>query len=102
VQPQAQQRVSQGAAGPHRRRDECRLGDLLFRGAGLAGVARMGVDAVGALRGEGDAERDQFTVLARDRAVGALGCVVEGKERWPSAGASANSSGTSARSVGCW
>jgi len=102
VQPQAQQRVSQGAARPHRRRDERCLGDLLLGGAGFARLARMGVDAVGALRGEGDAERDQLAVLGGDRAVGAFGRVVEGEERLPSAGASASSSGTSARSVGCW
>src|SRR5215468_10987160 len=61
--------VSDGSAGAERGGDERRLGDLLARRPRLLRVAGMDVEAVRALRGAGDGERDQLAILARDLAV---------------------------------
>jgi hypothetical protein len=53
----------------HRHRDERGLGDLRVGGAGRRRLLRVGVDAPGALRDLGDAERDELLGLVRDRAV---------------------------------
>ena len=58
-----------GGAGAERGGDHCGLGEFLLGGAGALGVLQMDLDAVGALRGQGDADSDQFLVLAGDRAV---------------------------------
>src|SRR5262245_40626111 len=60
---------SGGGAGAERGGDERRLGALLARRPRLLRVAGVNVEAVRALRGAGDGQRDQLPVLARDLAV---------------------------------
>jgi glycine cleavage system H protein len=74
---QRQQAVRQRGARSQRRGDVNRLGQLFTRRAGLLRVLRVHVEAVWALRREGDAERDQFSILQGHRTVGAADRFVE-------------------------
>ncbi|GAA0000732.1 hypothetical protein BRDID11002_07320 [Bradyrhizobium diazoefficiens] len=59
----------------------------------------MHVEAIGALRGERDRERNQLAIFRRDQAVLALDGMIEGEEGvGPSTGASATKAGTDLRS----
>src|SRR5262249_7543048 len=61
--------VGDRSAGPQGRGDHRRLRDLLAAGPGLLRVPRVDVEAVRALRGARDGQRDQLPILLRDRAV---------------------------------
>lgn len=73
--------VADGRAGAQRRRDEDGLGEFFLGGARFHRVLHVRVNAVGALRGQGDGDGHQFPVLLRDDAVLALGGGLEVQER---------------------
>ena len=73
--------MGQGAARPHSGRDEGRFRQFLFGDAMIARLPRMDVDAIGALSGERDAERDQRAVFDRNDAIVSFRAIVEGEER---------------------
>jgi len=66
--------------GAQRRRNEDGFGQLFAACARALGVARMDVEAVRALRREGDGEREQLAIFHGDRAVGAADDLVERDE----------------------
>src|SRR5882724_12240388 len=72
--------MGQRSAGLDGGGNESGFGDLLLAGAVGTGVPSVSVDAIGALGGEGYAERDQFAVFARDFAVVTFNGIVEGQE----------------------
>src|SRR4051794_15133926 len=72
--------MGERSAGPHRGGDEGGFGDFLLAGAMGTGVPGVGVDAIGALGGEGYAERDQFAVFAGDFTIAAFNGIVEGQK----------------------
>src|SRR4051794_34049489 len=72
--------MGQCSAGLDRGGDEGGFGDFLLAGTKGTGVPGVGVDAIGALGGEGYAERDQFAVFARDFAAVTFNGIVESQE----------------------
>src|SRR5882724_6993934 len=72
--------MGQCSAGLDGGGDEGGFADFPLAGAVGPGVPGVGVDAIGALCGEGYAERDQFAVFARDFAVVTFDGIVEGQE----------------------
>jgi hypothetical protein len=72
--------MRQRAAGAHCGGDGRHLRQFLPAGAGAQRAAGMDVDAVFALGGEGDRDRDQFADFWRDRAVGPERRMVELEE----------------------
>ena len=68
-QAQRQERMRKCAAGAYRSHSEGHFRQLFLGCAMPAGMPGVHVDAIGALGGERDAERDQFAAFARDCAV---------------------------------
>lgn len=73
--------VPERASGPHGGRDHGHFGQFFSRHAGFCRLRGMNVEAIGALGGESDRERDQFAVFRWDGPVVAFAGLVEGQER---------------------
>src|SRR5207249_5632899 len=76
-----QQRMAEGAAGAHRRRNQCGFRHFLARSPRLRGLRRMHVEAISTLRGERDRERDQLAIFWRDQSILAFDGMIERQER---------------------
>ena len=64
-----QQRVAERAAGANRSRNQSGFRDFFARHIGLRRLRRVHIEAIGALRGEHDCERDQLAIFSRDQSV---------------------------------